>query len=86
MSEDDYIYAKGNPVDPVVPSVDDATVMRNDNDIIAIGHDRLEDCPAEGRFIEKSSLEKDLSLDTNIKNSPIDHSTLENSIEKINFK
>jgi len=42
---------------PVVPSVDDATVMDNDNDIIAIGHDRLEDCPAEGMFIEKESVQ-----------------------------
>lgn len=55
MSEDDnYTYdIEGNPVVPFVPFVDDARVMRDGNDIIAIGHDRLEDCPAEGMFIEK---------------------------------
>jgi hypothetical protein len=50
MSEDGYTYYVESPA--VVPSVDDATTL-NDNVIRAIGHDRLEDCPAEGMFIKK---------------------------------
>ena len=53
MSEDGYTYYVESPA--VVPSVDDATTL-NDNVIRAIGHDRLEDCPAEGMFIEKESV------------------------------
>lgn len=55
MNRDDSYtyYVEGTPV---VPSVN-ANVMPDDNVIRAIGHDRLEDCPAEGMFIEKESVQ-----------------------------
>ena len=55
MSKYEYKYVEGIPV-ARYRYVNDAEGMR-DIPIGTIRNDRLEDCPAEGRFIEKSSLE-----------------------------
>ena len=52
MSKYEYKYVEGIPVVPFVPSVDDAEGMP-DIPIGTIRNNRLEECPSEGRFIEK---------------------------------